>query len=252
MKKIIVSGKGGAGKTTVSALLLKHLLENNENLNLLAIDADAAMTLPYSLGIELKDDRRSIGELELQEGEDIIKKFTEEALYKLRLGNQDSNASFDFAFMGHHTNNSCLCGYNSSLYNLVEALAKEDAYDLVLIDREAGLEHLTRNVYKGVEDYILMVSWLSPDYLSVVKRMLDVGDALGSTENRLIIINDILGNAENQDIRKILNNNDIEISDYAVLPRVDSLSSGKEGGVLGWDSNDRVEETLQYITQRLI
>lgn len=238
MKKIIVSGKGGAGKTTIAAYLIKALLDRNVE-RILVIDADASYTLPLSLGIELDTQKYGpIGELQftktdrsIQSKQNASKQHLDEFIQKSLIKAKIGNKAFDFAYMGHHTNNSCLCGYNNQLRLLLKALEKENMYDLVIIDREAGLEHLTRNVYSNNQDLLVLVTWLSPDYLHVIKEILTTADVLGSTNNRVLIVNDIFGTKPTEEkIEKTLTDENIDLKKVIYFPRVRNIILGKKQG----------------------
>lgn len=74
------------------------------------------------------------------------------------------------------------------------------------------------------DDYLVLVSWLSPDYLSVIERINDVADVLGSTENRIVVINDILQNVLEETVEAQLAKHRLDAYPYLVMPRIEKKS----------------------------
>jgi CO dehydrogenase maturation factor len=232
MKKIIISGKGGAGKSTLASLLSFVIAEKNPSLKMLVIDGDASSTLALSLGMG-EDFKKymPVGELrprvkDEREEENNMEQFKEKCLMKISL----AGLPMDFAYMGHHSTKECFCGYNEALSLLLNSLDKNNSYDVVVVDREAGLEHLTRNVYPSSSDFLVLTSWLSDDYFSVIKEINDTADILGSTKNRLLVINDILDSCKSEkDAKDYIEKYGLKPSDWFVIKRVDTglLRQGK-------------------------
>lgn len=154
---IAVAGKGGTGKTTVAALLIRYLVVNRLG-SVLAIDADPSSNLNLALGVPLD---QTIGNLR------------EEALVKVQAGNLGAGITktdfieygirdalveekgFDLLAMGRPEGQGCYCAANSILRTSMDRLSL--AYDYVVMDNEAGLEHLSRRTTRDV-DWLLVVS----------------------------------------------------------------------------------------------
>lgn len=214
MKKFIVTGKGGSGKTTFTKILLDSILLADSTAKILVIDADPSATLHLKLNVDVSK-VKPLGELEGSEvlessdstneektefiNKEVFKKYFSKVNYEKR--------NIYYGMMGHHTRNSCLCGYNNIL-NLVlktienlkntNKLSEEFNFDYILLDREAGVEHLSRSVYKGDNNRIFILSWPSEDYLKVAREINDLADILGTTKNRTLVINDVFGELETQ------------------------------------------------------
>lgn len=252
MKKVVISGKGGAGKTTIITALISQFVVTYPKKKILIIDADASSTLSMSLGIDEKvKNLKPVGELKYVEeeksskevNEKLLKEFQNKCLIKTEI----ANIPVDFAYMGHHMDNSCLCGYNNSLAKILETLKENELYDFVFIDREAGLEHITRNVYKSNDDFLLLVSWLSPDYLKVVKEIMDTGDVLGSTQNRILIINNILGNySSEKETLKYITKYEIDLESFILFPRLETLFLEK-GSALDVCKDEQVKKAVSKV-----
>ena len=151
-KKIAITGKGGSGKTMLTAIMAKLLAQNKE-VKLLAIDADSAVNLPYALGIEAK---RTVAEIRQQIIEDPearaeikdknIRIVMEESL---EIGN-----GFHMLVMGRPEGPGCYCSINDLLRYGIEGLSQQ--YDITLIDCEAGPEQVNRRVVKSVDVLIVV------------------------------------------------------------------------------------------------
>jgi len=155
---VAMVGKGGTGKTAFTAMMTKVLLESGRGGKLLLIDADPAMGLPLALGVNVE---RTVG----QAREKIIqtaRKGKEEE--KQRLANtvdylvmEALNEMNGFAMlaMGRTDTLGCYCPVNDILRSVIETLA--DSFDTILIDGEAGLEQINRQVM-GYVDTLTIVS----------------------------------------------------------------------------------------------
>jgi CO dehydrogenase maturation factor len=151
---VAVVGKGGVGKTTVAALLLKRLLESAET-PVLAIDADPSSCLGTALGIRvertLAQEREALRDgagrpASMSQAEWLALK-TEEVLVE--------RSGFDLLTMGRPEGPGCYCFVNNVIRGNLDRLAR--AYRHVLLDCEAGLEHLSRRT-AGRPDVLVCVA----------------------------------------------------------------------------------------------
>jgi len=152
-RTIAVTGKGGSGKTSLVTIIVK-LLARGKNLKILAIDADSAISLPYTLGVKT---RKTIGEIRRQiidspkarnEMENVhIRTVIADAL---ELGH-----GFNLLAMGRPEGPGCYCSVNDLLRYGIERLSKD--FDLTVIDCEAGPEQISRRVAQGV-DFLIIVT----------------------------------------------------------------------------------------------
>jgi CO dehydrogenase maturation factor len=155
---VSISGKGGAGKTTLTVLLLKTLLENSKDEEILVVDADPATNLPQALGLSIN---KTIGDVaeEFRKGFHELNSFGFEkrALLEYVIMRDcivEAN-EFDFIAMGRGEGEGCYCYVNSILSSILSKLVQN--YDVVLIDMEAGLEHLNRRLDRHVNTMIVVV-----------------------------------------------------------------------------------------------
>ena len=168
-KKIAVTGKGGSGKTMLTAIMTGLLAKDNRS-KLLAIDADSAINLPYALGIDIK---QTVAEIRSQMIKDPkaraeikdknIRVVMEEAL--------ESGAGFKLLVMGRPEGPGCYCAINDLLKYGIDRLSKH--FDITLIDCEAGPEQINRRVVNGV-DIILIVTDSSARGIRVAGSILSV------------------------------------------------------------------------------
>ncbi|MBA7477816.1 hypothetical protein ES707_13231 [subsurface metagenome] len=154
---VAVCGKGGTGKTAFTAMMTKVLLDNGHGGKLLLIDADPAMGLPLALGVNV---RRTMGQIR----EDIIrtaKKGKQEESRQLvdKLDYMVFEAleemdNFALLSMGRTETLGCYCPVNSLMRGAIETLSK--SFDTILIDGEAGLEQINRQVMGRVDTLIII------------------------------------------------------------------------------------------------
>ncbi len=165
MISLAVAGKGGSGKTTFSAGLTRFLLEADYK-PLLAVDADPNANLNEALGV---DYQLTIGEIveEMKEVDSAsIDKETwleikgEEALVE--------SQGFDLLVMGRPEGPGCYCAANNLLRGYIDRLSS--SYRALVIDNEAGLEHLNRRLTRDI-DYLFLVDEPTPTGLVTAQRL---------------------------------------------------------------------------------
>ena len=154
---IALAGKGGTGKTTVAALLVRYLVKRHLG-TVLAIDADPAMNLNQVLGLPVTN---TVGDIRedlkdaVQRGEVGTGITRHDFLStEIRLAVEEGD-HVDLLVMGRPEGQGCYCAVNHSLRQIVDGLGK--AYDFVVIDNEAGMEHLSRRTTRDV-DVLLVVT----------------------------------------------------------------------------------------------
>jgi CO dehydrogenase maturation factor len=150
--KIAVAGKGGAGKTTIAASLVYHLIRSNKT-PVLAVDADPNSNLDINLGIKsaetVADLREEILDRKVPEG------MSKAAFLELKL--QECLAEgkgFDLLTMGRPEGQGCYCAANSMLRTYLSKIAQR--YKYVVMDNEAGLEHLSRRTTDDVDALLII------------------------------------------------------------------------------------------------
>jgi len=160
-KTIAVAGKGGVGKTLISALLINHLVRRNSGA-VLAIDADPSTNLHLALGVDIDFDAlETVGEIREETLVDVqgggnLGGMSKPDYFDMRV--QQSiweEDGFDLLAMGRPEGLGCYCAANNMLRLSIDRLS--GAYNYIVIDNEAGLEHLSRRTTRDV-DVLLIVS----------------------------------------------------------------------------------------------
>ncbi|MBC2724094.1 AAA family ATPase [Desulfosporosinus sp.] len=148
-KYIAVAGKGGVGKTTFTALLLRQMVRHKKGTSILAVDADPNANLGEALGLEVTS---TISEL-LEQSKDP--KAIPEGMpknvfieYKLQQSLVESK-DIDLLVMGGPQGAGCYCYPNDILRKHLQDIGEN--YDFVAVDSEAGLEHISRRTIPRVE-----------------------------------------------------------------------------------------------------
>ena len=149
---IAVSGKGGTGKTTLAGFLVRYLLEQGKK-PVLAVDADANTNLNEVLGVEV---RSTIGDARDLMRKDVPVGMTKDIWFDYKI--QEAlveREGFDLIAMGRPEGPGCYCAANTLARRCIDLLAGN--YPYVVIDNEAGMEHLSRMTTQNV-DVLLIVS----------------------------------------------------------------------------------------------
>ena len=198
---IAVSGKGGTGKTTLAALITRVIKEKKLG-SILAVDADPNSNLAEILGLQAKE---TIGGIldEIAAHPDKIPsgmpkdRFIE---YRVQTAIQEAEG-FDVLTMGRPEGPGCYCYVNNVLRNIVGKLIGD--YDYIIIDNEAGLEHLSRRTTRSA-DALVVVSDATPMGLRAAKRISDLAKELDiKTKKNLLIINCYDSSIDKEKIKKL-------------------------------------------------
>ena len=155
---IAVAGKGGVGKTTLCGMLIQYLCEKGKG-PILAVDADANSNLNEVLGVEVEttlgDVREEIARAELA-SENPIPAGMSKADYAERRFEDAlvEDDDFDLLVMGRTQGKGCYCFVNGLLQT---QLAKyQNNYPYIVVDNEAGMEHISRGVLPSMQTAILV------------------------------------------------------------------------------------------------
>ena len=198
-----VCGKGGTGKTASIALMARAFARNSAAGRLLLIDADPAMGLLSALGVSV---RRTMGQVR----EEIIKTAKgKKKEAKAQIGEMIDYMAFealteldDFAVlaMGRTETLGCYCPVNTLLRGAIETLS--ESFDTILIDGEAGLEQINRQVVRRLHTLLIVSDPTSRgmETAALIKKMVEVDkvircEKLGLVFNRVRGSEDLLGDA---------------------------------------------------------
>jgi CO dehydrogenase maturation factor len=156
-KLIAICGKGGAGKTALTAMMTRVLLESRTASKLLLIDADPAMGLPNALGIKVKRTMGQVREeiIKTARGSDKEKKAKLSSMLDyMVLEALLETERFALLAMGRTETLGCFCPVNNLLRDAIETLSRN--FDTIIIDGEAGLEQINRQVMRRLDTLIVV------------------------------------------------------------------------------------------------
>jgi len=181
---ISIAGKGGVGKTTISALLVRELCKKNKPV--LAIDADPNFNLGDRLGLKVSNTIGSLREEIMKTKDKLPSGVSKQDIieYQVRMALQEGDA-FDLLTMGRQEGPGCYCFINSVLRTFVDALASK--YDYIVIDNEAGLEHLSRRTTVK-SDILFVICDQSKVSIEAAGRIGRLADEMGIKVGRKVLI----------------------------------------------------------------
>ncbi len=184
---IAVAGKGGVGKTTTCGMMIDYLCKKGDG-PLLVVDADANANLNEVLGVEIEttlgDIREDMAQAELKGTVPAGMTKAEYAEFKFNSALIEDD-DFDMLVMGRTQGKGCYCYVNGVLKTQVDKYAKNYAY--VVMDNEAGLEHVARGTLPHV-DTMLLISDCSRRGIQAVARIADMVKEMNLKPGRMGLI----------------------------------------------------------------
>jgi len=172
---IALAGKGGTGKTTIAALLVRLMKEKKKG-SILAIDADPNSNLAEALGLQAKETIGGILDGISAHPDKIPAGMSKDRFIEYRIQQAIQEADgFDVLTMGKPEGPGCYCYVNNCLRNTMGKLIKD--YDYIIIDNEAGLEHLSRRTTRCA-DLLLVISDATTAGLRSAQRIHELAEAL--------------------------------------------------------------------------
>ncbi|MFB0505649.1 MAG: AAA family ATPase [Thermodesulfobacteriota bacterium] len=179
---IAVSGKGGTGKTTLCGMLIKYLLDTGKK-PILAVDADSNANLNEVLGVAVKS---TIGEARELMKRDVPTGMTKEMWFEYKVNEALIEANgYDLLVMGRPEGPGCYCAANTLARKYIDILS--DNYGYVVIDNEAGMEHLSRLTTQNVS-LLIIISDPSSRGVSTASRIRDLVLELNLDIGRSVLI----------------------------------------------------------------
>lgn len=184
---IAVAGKGGVGKTTTAALIVKYLLKNKKT-PILTVDADPNSNFAESIGIDIEDTIGSALADFLRDRCEIPSGMTKQSYLELKLHQiLKETKDIDMLVMGCPEGPGCYCAANSMLKSYFDDLAKN--YNYIVVDNEAGMEHFSRKTNTKI-DLLIICSNYSLKGIKTAKRLSGLVDELGlDVSKRFLLIN---------------------------------------------------------------
>jgi CO dehydrogenase maturation factor len=223
-KTIGIAGKGGTGKTTVAALLIKILSKKGL---VLAVDADPSTNLSQALGLPL-DDNKTVGRIREKMAEDVSKDRLSptigksEYLFGKIVESLVESKGFDLLSMGRPEGPGCYCASNEFLRASLDKLVKEYKYDYIVMDCEAGMEHISRQTTRDV-DALLIMSDPTIKGVTTATRMKELIEEMRSNVGRVgLVINRVRGELS-PEMKKAIDESGLQI--IALIPEDPDMSN---------------------------
>jgi CO dehydrogenase maturation factor len=181
---IAISGKGGSGKTTLAAMIVRTLMGQTAK-SILAVDADPNSCLGLTMGAEVSGAIADLREKARSKkpsngGMDRIRSFEYDIQQAITEGN-----GFDLLTMGRPEGPDCYCAVNNVLRKFLDKLSS--AYSFVVIDNEAGMEHLSRRTTNNV-DLLGIVAESTPLGVLTARRIFDLAKQLPISVKQIGVI----------------------------------------------------------------
>jgi CO dehydrogenase maturation factor len=228
---IALAGKGGVGKTTVAGMVVKYLIKTQRT-PVLAIDADPSSNLNMVLGLNLdwtvgdiREDMLSQVKTSLTAGGaamgalpgGITKR--EYLDYKVR-SSLSEGENFDLIAMGRSEGPGCYCAVNHNLREVIDAISKN--YRYIVIDNEAGMEHLSRRTTRDVE-HLLIVTDPTQRGIVAAERIASFRNELDIRINNAYLILNRLVDGMPEPLKERIDHLDIPL--LGVIPADQELST---------------------------
>lgn len=184
---IALAGKGGTGKTTLAALIIRYLKAEADGA-ILAVDADPTSGLAQGLGITIPLTIGSMREAFLKDHGDLPAGVPKETYLELKIHELLAESEgVDLLVMGRPEGKGCYCYVNNVLRGCIDLLVENYAY--VVIDNEAGMEHLSRRTTRHI-DVLLITTDHSISGLRAAKKVGDLAAEMGlSPKGQYIVAN---------------------------------------------------------------
>ncbi len=185
---IALAGKGGVGKTSLCAAIVRLLTEKRPDAKILAIDADPAVGLSVALGVEVTE---TLDQIRKRVAEDVTGKLRDtqdilaEAKFRLYEAMEEQRG-FAFLAIGRPEAAGCYCAINTYLKKVIEMLVGD--FDYVVIDGEAGIEQINRRVLEKVT-HLICVSDQSKKGLKIIETIRQVADEMVMYNEIGLIVN---------------------------------------------------------------
>ena len=246
-KSIAVAGKGGTGKTTVAGLLVRHLCELDMG-PVLAIDADPDSNLGTMLGVEVK---QSIGELR-EEVLESLKNFpagiskadyVQSGLHQII----EENECFDLVTMGRGEGAGCYCYLNLLIRKFSEELFP--LYNWIVMDNEAGLEHISRRTTYNI-DALLVVVNDNPIAINTANTISRIISQLKNEIKHIYVITNMVREERKKELLKRIE--DLKMTNLGDIPFDQKLSDAVFSGesllsVQDYSARKIIDQIIQKI-----
>ncbi len=221
---IAFSGKGGTGKTTLAALTIRYLKSKGKT-PILAVDADSNSCLNEALGVEVHTTIGALREESLQtvrSGMDRPGGMSTEELFDYQVQQSIVEAEgFDLIVMGRPEGPGCYCAANNIIRKYTDRLSED--YPYVVIDNEAGMEHLSRRTTHSV-DLMFIVSDPTKKGLITAGRINSLIDELNLDVKRRILLVNRVEDSTREEVSSMIREMDLGTEGFFLLPLDDEIA----------------------------
>jgi CO dehydrogenase maturation factor len=248
---IAIAGKGGTGKTTVAALLVRHLVRRRLG-TVLAIDADPASNLNLVLGLPLTTTVGDIREdlLDGVQSGSVGTGITRHDFLKteLRLAVEEGER-VDLLAMGRPEGPGCYCPVNHMLRDIIDNFGK--AYDFVVIDNEAGMEHLSRRTTRDV-DILLLVTDPTVRGVKTAESMAKLADELQIDVGRVMLVVNRVEGEPPPALREMIDGMGVEVA--ALIPADPRIGEFDAAGrpLVELDADSPAAQAIEALSEKLV
>ena len=218
---IAVAGKGGVGKTTTCGFLIDYLCKRKQG-PILAVDADANSNLNEVLGVEvdmtLGEIREEVARAEISSANPIPPTMSKQDYMEYKINSAlIEEDDYDMLVMGRTQGSGCYCFVNGLLQHELQRLVGN--YQYMVVDNEAGMEHISRGILPKV-DMIILVSDCSRRGIQAVGRIAKlVHEVQMDVKNVKLIVNRAPGGELNEGVMEEIQKQELDL--LGVLPQDD-------------------------------
>ena len=183
--KIALAGKGGTGKTTTGSLIVRSLVEKNKG-TILALDADPNSNLNELLGVSVSNTIGMIREDFKKNAQRMTGGIYKDQMVEMNMHQAlVEGRGFDLLVMGRGEGPGCYCYANNLFKRYIDIL--QDNYDYIVMDNEAGMEHLSRRTTSNV-DYLLIISDPSPKGILTASRIKELSGEINVNAGKIFLV----------------------------------------------------------------
>ena len=218
---IAVAGKGGVGKTTTCGMIIDYLCAK-KNGPVLVVDADANSNLNEVLGVEVET---SLGQIREEMAQAELKGTIPPGMTKAEYAEFKFNSAlveeddFDMLVMGRTQGKGCYCYVNGVLKTQVDKYARN--YSYIVMDNEAGLEHVARGTLPHV-DAMLLISDCSRRGIQAVARIAEMVQEMNLNPGRMgLIVNRAPGGVLDEGVKAEIEKHGLTL--FGVLPQDEAV-----------------------------
>jgi CO dehydrogenase maturation factor len=247
-KVISVTGKGGVGKTTFSSLLIKFLTQKRQKV-ILAVDADPNSTLGETLGVKVENTIGNLREDLLKEKDNLPAAISkqEHVDYQIKSALVE-DSKFDLIAMGRSEGPGCYCYINSILRNFLDNISSN--YEYVIIDNEAGMEHLSRRTTLKMDNLYIIAE---PNFIGVktAVRIRDLAEEMDIKIGKYELVINQVKNGISDELHQYIK--DSGFTDYHKLPYDNSIDEFllKNNSILELSDTNNLYKSLLKIVENI-